>query len=76
VPVNKTGNEEKISVAASEQKDKSNVPQKASRIYTVKKGDTLFRLAKKNSTTMQELLKINNIKSSDPLLYGQKIKLP
>ena len=76
VPVNKTGNEEKIRVVALEQKDKSNVPPKASRIYTVKKGDTLFLLAKNNSTTIQELLRINNMKSTDPLLYGQKIKLP
>jgi LysM repeat protein len=76
VPVNKTGNEEKTSGAALEQKDKSNVRKKPSRIYTVKKGDTLFLLAKNNSTTIQELLKINNMKSTDPLLYGQKIKLP
>jgi LysM repeat protein len=76
VPVNKTGNEEKTRVVALEQKGKSNVRQKTSRIYTVKKGDSLYRLAKNNSTTIQELLKINNIKSTDPLLYGQKIKLP
>jgi N-acetylmuramoyl-L-alanine amidase len=76
VPVNKTGNEDKIRVVTSEQKDKSNVPPRASRIYTVQKGDTLFRVAKNNSTTIQELLKINNIKSTDPLLYGKKIKLP
>jgi N-acetylmuramoyl-L-alanine amidase len=76
VPVNKTGNEEKTGVAASDPKEKSNVRKKPSRIYTVKKGDTLFLLAKNNSTTMKELLKINNMKSTDPLLYGQKIKLP
>jgi N-acetylmuramoyl-L-alanine amidase len=76
VPVNKTENEEKIIVAALAQKDKSNVRKKPSRIYKVKKGDTLFLLAKNNSTTVQELLKLNNMKSSDPLLYGQKIKLP
>ena len=76
VPVNKTGNEEKTGVAASDPKEKSNVRKKPSRIYTVKKGDTLFLLAKNNSTTIQELLKINNMKSTDPLLYGQKIKLP
>jgi N-acetylmuramoyl-L-alanine amidase len=76
VPVNKTENEEKTGVAASDPKEKSNVRKKPSRIYTVKKGDTLFLLAKNNSTTMKELLKINNMKSTDPLLYGQKIKLP
>ena len=76
VPVNKTGNEEKISGAALKQKDKSNVRKKSSKLYTVKKGDSLFLLAKNNSTTVQELLKLNNMKSTDPLLYGQKIKLP
>jgi N-acetylmuramoyl-L-alanine amidase len=76
VPVNKTGYEGKISVATLEQKNKSNIRKKSSRIYTIKKGDTLFLLAKNNSTTIQELLKLNNMKSTDPLLYGQKIKLP
>lgn len=76
VPVNKTGNEGKTGITAFEQTDKSNVRKKSSRIYTVQKGDTLFLLAKNNSTTIQELLKINNMKITDPLLYGQKIKLP
>ncbi|MBN1471391.1 MAG: N-acetylmuramoyl-L-alanine amidase [Syntrophaceae bacterium] len=44
--------------------------------YTVKKGDTLFIVAKKHSTTLAELLKINHMKITDPLLYGQKIKIP
>ncbi len=57
-------------------KNKSNIRKKPSRIYTVKKGDTLFLLAKNNSTTVQELLKLNNMKSTAPLFYGQKIKLP
>jgi len=46
------------------------------KIYTVKKGDTLFSLSRRNSTTVEELSRINNRKSSDPLLCGQKIKLP
>ena len=76
VPVNKTGNEESTSVAALDPKEKSNGRKKSTRFYTVKKGDTLFLLAKNNSTTIQELLKLNNMKITDPLLYGQKIKLP
>jgi N-acetylmuramoyl-L-alanine amidase len=73
VPANKTGDNES---AASSQKNKYSNPKKPSRIYKVKKGDTLFSLAKHNSITVQELCKLNNMKSSDPLLYGQKIKLP
>jgi len=75
VPANKEDNK-KITDDMPDNKNKSYGRQKAYRIYTVKKGDTLFFLAKDNSTTVQELLKINNMKSADPLLYGQKIKLP
>ena len=49
---------------------------KISKIYTVKKGDTLFSLAKSNSSTIEELRRINNMRSSDALLCGQRIKLP
>jgi LysM repeat protein len=55
---------------------KQNGVMKTSRIYIVKKGDTLFSIAKNNSTTVEELRKINNMRSSDSLLYGQGIKLP
>jgi LysM repeat protein len=54
----------------------SRAPKKAIRIYTVKKGDTLFSLARKNSTTVEEICRINRLKKSDNLLSGQKIKLP
>ncbi len=73
VPANKTGDNE---FAASAQKNKYSNRKKPSRIYKVQKGDTLFSLAKHNSITVQELCKLNNMKSSDRLLYGQKIKLP
>lgn len=44
-------------------------------VYTVKQGDTLYSIARKFNTTVDELLKINNITS--PLLtIGQNIKLP
>jgi N-acetylmuramoyl-L-alanine amidase len=73
VLANKTGDNE---FTASGQKNKYSNRKKPSRIYKVQKGDTLFSLAKQNSITVQELCKLNNMKSSDPLLYGQKIKLP
>ena len=70
------GNKRKYQRPELEKTDKPNSPQKPLRVYTVKKGDTLFLLAKNNSITVQELLRINNMKSTYPLLYGQKIKLP
>jgi LysM repeat protein len=57
-------------------KGKQSGVMKTSRIYIVKKGDTLFSVAKNNSTTVEELRKINHMRSSDHLLYGQRIKLP
>lgn len=44
--------------------------------YTVKKGETLFSLAKDNSMTIDELRRLNNMTDSDVLLSGQRIKLP
>jgi N-acetylmuramoyl-L-alanine amidase len=73
VPANKRGDNE---FTASAQKNKYSNRKKTSRIYKVKKGDTIFSLAKQNSITVQELCKLNNMKSSSQLLYGQKIKLP
>lgn len=55
---------------------KVNIVKKICRIYRVKKGDTLFSLARNNSITIEELRKLNNMKDSAPLLWGQKIILP
>ncbi|MBN1365050.1 MAG: N-acetylmuramoyl-L-alanine amidase [Syntrophaceae bacterium] len=81
VPTDKTDNEDEgegtnINIKQSEKMDKSKNKRKPSKFYTVKKGDTLFIIAQKNSTTLKELLKINNMKITDKLLYGQKIKIP
>lgn len=73
VPVNKTGDDK---LGVSGKKNNHSNRNKPLRIYKVKKGDTIFSLAKKNSITVQELCKLNNIKSSKPLLPGQKIKIP
>lgn len=47
---------------------------KTRRIYTVKKGDNLSLIAKKNGTSVKTLKKINNLKT-DRLKIGQKLKL-
>ena len=40
-------------------------------LYTVKKGDTLSAIAKKNSTTVSALAKLNNIANPDAIDIGQ-----
>ncbi|GAA4357627.1 LysM peptidoglycan-binding domain-containing protein [Kangiella marina] len=48
-------------------------------IYTVRSGDTLGIIARKylgSSERYKELLKLNNLKQSDSIYVGQKLKLP
>lgn len=44
--------------------------------YTVVKGDTLWAIARRYNTTVDELVKINNIKNRNLIYVGQKIKIP
>ena len=78
VPVNKNVQSDNAKNGASINAGKVNDVKAASRIYIVKKGDTLFSLAKNNSLTIAELRSLNhmNMKDSDSLLLGQKIRLP
>ena len=59
-----------------EKTDKSKNERKPVKYYKVKKGDSLFHYSENNSTTVEELLKLNNMKINDPLLYGLRIKIP
>ena len=44
-------------------------------IYKVEKGDTLYSIAKKFNTTVNELASLNNL-STDTLYIGEELKLP
>lgn len=48
----------------------------AAYVYTVKKGDTLGKLAAKFSTTVNALAKANSIQNVDLILIGQKLIIP
>jgi len=45
-------------------------------IYTVKSGDTLYKIATKYGITYQTLAKYNNISNPSKIGVGQKIKIP
>jgi N-acetylmuramoyl-L-alanine amidase len=51
-------------------------PAPAFAVYTVRKGDTLGKIARRHSTTMAALLKLNKMKLKDPLYSGRKLKVP
>ncbi|MCR4735418.1 MAG: LysM peptidoglycan-binding domain-containing protein, partial [Treponema sp.] len=44
-------------------------------LYSVKKGETLYGIAKKNGMTVAELLALNNLDSSVVIKVGQKLKI-
>lgn len=45
--------------------------------YTVKSGDTLEKIARRNGTTVKEIQKANGMKSSDTkIVAGEKLKIP
>ena len=50
-------------------------PQTGSNYYTVKKGDTLYSIAKKYNTTTTELKELNNL-STNNLSIGKVLKIP
>ena len=44
-------------------------------LYTVEKGDSLWLIAKKNNTTVEKLMDINNLKNIN-LQIGDVLKIP
>ncbi len=49
---------------------------KAYKIYTVKPGDALSKIAKKFGVSVKELARVNNLKKPYRLRAGQKLKIP
>ena len=44
-------------------------------IYTVEKGDTLFKIAQRYGMTVDDLMSWNNIKDRNLIYVGQEIKV-
>jgi SH3 domain-containing YSC84-like protein 1 len=51
-------------------------PEGGGKYYEVKSGDSLYEIAKKHGTTVDELVKLNNIKDKKYIHPGQKLLLP
>lgn len=51
-------------------------PTAGEEVYTVKKGDTLSKIAAKYGTTYQKLAEYNGIANPNAISIGQKIKIP
>jgi murein DD-endopeptidase MepM/ murein hydrolase activator NlpD len=69
------GQTDEQSLAASKKKPISTPSKSKSTYYTVKKGDTLEKIAKKNGTTVDKICKLNGIKKTKTLKIGQKLRV-
>ena len=65
----------KIPVSSSTTNNEEMSPSTKTYTYQVKKGDTLYQIAKKNNTTIDEIKKLNNL-TTNTLKIDQKIKIP
>ena len=45
-------------------------------IYFVQKGDTLWKIAKEFRSTVDKIVKINNIEDENKISIGQKLYIP
>lgn len=45
-------------------------------VYIVKDGDTLWNIAKKYKTTMQDIINVNNLDNGDEIFVGEKLFIP
>ena len=76
----RVGQRLKVSGSAAKQGGASTVKAsqgsaKGGGTYTVRKGDTLYSIAKRNGTTVQRLCKLNGISERSKLRVGQKLKV-
>lgn len=61
---------------ANEEQDKQEAAEKAAlRYHTVRSGDTLSALARKYGTTVTNICRLNNIKSTSILRLGQRLRV-
>lgn len=51
-------------------------PRGAFITYTVKKGDSLDRIARRNNTTVSEIVRANNMSARGPLYVNKRLKIP
>lgn len=58
-----------------EKKENNNIPSEPGNKYTVKSGDTLYAIARANGITVDDLIKANNLSTSN-LSIGQVLIIP
>ena len=65
---------ENKTISSTENKEPKNTSANF-KFYTIQKGDSLYRIAQKNNTTVEEIKRLNNFGANYNLLPGKKIKV-
>jgi LysM repeat protein len=73
-PNSMAGNE--APVPASTPASASVAPATTAQVYVVKKGDSLWKIAKTENITVGELARANNLTKTSTIKVGQKLKVP
>jgi len=66
---------EKKKKEKADKKEKERIKKAKTLTHTIKSGDTLYSISKKYNTTVDKLCKLNNMKPTDILDLGRKIKV-
>ena len=69
-----TAKKDNAKPAASKKQKNKNAKNAAAKTHTVRRGESLYKIAKRNGTTVEELLRLNNLKN-DKLQIGDKIRV-
>lgn len=56
--------------------EKSKIKSTGYKYYIVKKGDTLYSIAKRSSMSLKQILEINSLDANSPIYTGMKLKIP
>jgi membrane-bound lytic murein transglycosylase D len=76
VPTESTPDKNQVANNASEKNTSNEKENKtATKTYVVKKGDNLYKIARVNKMTIEELKKLNKINENTKLLIGMKLKV-
>ena len=69
------GQTDEQSAKVSQKPPQEQAPKSKKSYYTVKKGDTLSKIAKRNGTTIKKLCQLNGIRQNKKLQIGQRLRV-
>jgi len=72
----KEPNSLKVAVVTTKEPKKPKEKEKKYKLYTIKKGDSLIKIAKKFGIKLKELKSLNSLDKNNTIKIGQKLKLP